>query len=99
MREKTHKILYVDDELQNLIVFKEAFRKEYQVFTATSGEEGLNILRVEKDIPLIITDQRMPQMTGIQLLEKTIPEFPDMIRMILTGFTDIEALIDAINTG
>ncbi|HWP45520.1 MAG TPA: adenylate/guanylate cyclase domain-containing protein [Candidatus Limnocylindrales bacterium] len=99
MGKRKYKILYVDDELQNLIVFQETFRKEYQVFTATSGEEGLNILRREKDIPLIITDQRMPHMTGIQLLEKTIPEFPDIIRMILTGFTDIEALIEAINTG
>lgn len=81
------------------MTFKETFRKEYEIFTALSGDEGLNILRKEKDIALIITDQRMPNMTGIQFLEKTIPEFPDTIRMILTGFTDIEALIDAINTG
>jgi signal transduction histidine kinase len=99
MGEKKYKILYVDDELHNLTTFKETFRKEYEVFTALSGDEGLNILRKEKDIALIITDQRMPNMTGIQFLEKTIPEFPDTIRMILTGFTDIEALIDAINTG
>lgn len=99
MGEKKYKILYVDDELHNLVTFKETFRKEYEIFTALSGDEGLNILRKEKDIALIITDQRMPNMTGIQFLEKTIPEFPDTIRMILTGFTDIEALIDAINTG
>jgi signal transduction histidine kinase len=99
MGEKKYKILYVDDELHNLMTFKETFRKEYEIFTALSGDEGLNILRKEKDIALIITDQRMPNMTGIQFLEKTIPEFPDTIRMILTGFTDIEALIDAINTG
>ncbi|HWP46570.1 MAG TPA: ATP-binding protein [Candidatus Limnocylindrales bacterium] len=99
MGEKKYKILYVDDELHNLTTFKETFRKEYEVFTALSGDEGLNILRKEKDIALIITDQRMPHMTGVQFLEKTIPEFPDTIRMILTGFTDIEALIDAINTG
>jgi len=99
MEEKRYKILYVDDESHNLTIFKETFRKEYQVFTALSGEEGLNLLRTEKDIPLIITDQRMPYMTGVQFLKKIIPEFPYTIRMILTGFTDIDALIDAINTG
>jgi class 3 adenylate cyclase len=99
MKEKKYKILYVDDEPYNLTVFKETFRKEYQIFTAQSGEEGLNILRVEKNISLIITDQRMPHMTGVQFLEKTIPEFPDVIRMILTGFTDVDALVEAINTG
>jgi signal transduction histidine kinase len=99
MREKKYKILYVDDEPTNLLTFRETFRKDYQVFTALSGDEGLNLLRREKEIPLIITDQRMPNMTGVQFLEKIIPEFPDTIRMILTGFTDIEALIEAINTG
>ena len=91
-------ILYVDDELQNLISFKATFRREYEIYTATSGVEGMEILR-KKQIHLIITDQRMPEMTGVQFLEKTIPEFPDCIRMVLTGFSDMEAIIDVINTG
>ena len=53
----------------------------------------------KNEIQLIITDQRMPEMTGIQFLEKIIPDYPDCIRMILTGFSDIEAIIQAINTG
>jgi phosphoserine phosphatase RsbU/P len=91
-------ILYVDDEEDNLTVFNSAFRRDYEVHLAKSGHEGLEILK-GYPIQLIITDQRMPEMTGIQFLEKIIPEYPDCIRMILTGFSDIEAIIQAINTG
>ena len=91
-------ILYVDDEEDNLVVFNSAFRRDYDVHLAKSGREGLEILK-KYPIQLIITDQRMPEMTGIQFLEKIIPDYPDCIRMILTGFSDIEAIIQAINTG
>ena len=91
-------ILYVDDESHNLTAFAATFRKEYQIHTATNGNDAMEILR-NNDVKLIITDQRMPDMTGIQLLEKLSPEFPDSIRMILTGFSDIEVIIEAINSG
>lgn len=91
-------ILYVDDEAHNLTSFVATFRKEYKIHTATSGSEALEIMR-NNEIKLVITDQRMPEMTGIQLLEKLSPEFPDSIRMILTGFSDIEVIIEAINSG
>jgi phosphoserine phosphatase RsbU/P len=91
-------ILYIDDEEDNLTVFNSAFRRDYEVHIALSGREGLEILK-KHEIQLIITDQRMPEMTGIQFLEKIIPDYPDCIRMILTGFSDIEAIIQAINTG
>ena len=91
-------ILYVDDEEDNLTVFNSAFRRDFEVHLALSGEEGLEIMK-NHPIQLIITDQRMPEMTGIQFLERVIPEYPDCIRMILTGFSDIEAIIQAINTG
>jgi class 3 adenylate cyclase len=90
-------ILYIDDEEDNLIVFKSAFRRIYKVFTAISGEEGLEIMSNE-DIALVITDQRMPRMTGTQFLQN-LPENGEVIRMILTGYSDVEAVIDAINTG
>jgi class 3 adenylate cyclase len=90
-------ILYIDDEEDNLIVFKSAFRRFYKVHTAISGEEGLEIFRNE-NIALVITDQRMPHMTGVQFLQN-LPEDKDVIRMILTGYSDVEAVIDAINTG
>lgn len=90
-------ILYVDDEEDNLTVFKSAFRRNYKVITALSAAEGLEIVKNEH-VDLIITDQRMPHMTGIQFL-KNLPDETLSIRMILTGYSDIEAVIDAINTG
>lgn len=89
-------ILYVDDEPQNLISFKATFRREYTVYTALGGEEGLEILK-NNEVHLIITDQRMPGMTGVQFLERTLADYPDTIRMILTGFSDTDAIIDVIN--
>ena len=91
-------ILYVDDEEDNLTVFNSAFRRYYEIHLALSGREGLEIMK-KHPIHLIITDQRMPEMTGVQFFEKIIPDYPDCIRMILTGFSDIEAIIQAINTG
>ena len=91
-------ILYVDDEEDNLTVFYSTFRREYNISIAKSGKEAIEILR-EKEIHLIITDQRMPEMTGIEFLETVIPEYPDCIRMILTGFSDMDAIIQAINKG
>ncbi len=98
MEKKDFTILYVDDEEHNLISFKAVFRREYEIHTAISGEDGLEIIR-NHPIDLIITDQRMPRMTGIQFLQHVVPEYPDTIRMILTGFSDVEAIIGAINAG
>jgi DNA-binding NtrC family response regulator len=91
-------ILYVDDEVNNLVAFKANFRTFCDVFTAESAAEGLEILRKNK-IHVIITDQRMPNMTGVQFLEQVIKEFPDPIRILLTGYSDIQAVIEAINKG
>ncbi len=98
MREAKEHILYVDDEPDNLTVFKSNFRRFYKVHTATSAQEGLEILH-QHDIHVIITDQRMPGTTGVEFLESIIPQYPDSIRMILTGFSDVEAIIQAINQG
>ena len=98
--EKKSKIsvLYVDDEANNLTAFKANFRRDFKVFTALSAKEGLDILR-NNDIEIILTDQRMPEMTGVEFLELVIKEFPDPIRILITGYADIEAVIDAINKG
>lgn len=98
MKKEDFNILYVDDEEQNLVSFKATFRREYNIFTAISGKEGMEIMH-KHPINIVITDQRMPGMTGIQFLEKILPVFPDAIRMILTGFSDVEAIIEAINMG
>ena len=98
MKRYKHNILVVDDEPHNVESLRRTFRREYNVFAANGGEEGLSIVQ-QREIALIITDQRMPGMTGIELLERTMEVHPRAIRIILTAFTDVDALIGAINTG
>jgi response regulator RpfG family c-di-GMP phosphodiesterase len=97
MAEKIH-ILYVDDEENNLVSFKATFRTKYDTSVAISGSEALKILSA-KPIHVIITDQRMPEMTGVQFLEKVIEQHPDCMRILLTGYADMTAVIDAVNKG
>lgn len=98
MPGKAFSILFVDDEEQNLVTFKATFRRDYTIYTANSALEGLEVMR-KHNINLVITDQRMPEMTGVEFLEAILPEYPDTIRILLTGYSDIDAVIDAINTG
>jgi DNA-binding NtrC family response regulator len=91
-------VLYVDDEVNNLNSFKAAFRRDFEIYTASSAREGRKILDAH-EIGVIITDQRMPGMTGIEFLESILPVYPDTIRILLTGFSDINAVMDAINRG
>ncbi len=92
------RILYVDDERENLQSFKALFRRDYQVFLAETAQEALQILRAE-DIKVLVTDQRMPEMTGTALLELAASKFPDVLRYMLTGYSDYDPLVDAINKG
>lgn len=91
-------ILYVDDEMNNLISFKAVFRIKYNVLTAISGEEAIKLLK-NNNVDIIITDQRMPNMTGVEFLESILGEYPDPIRILLTGYADMNAVIDAVNKG
>jgi putative nucleotidyltransferase with HDIG domain len=93
-----YKIMIVDDEPANLRLLERLFRREYQVITASSGQEALELLS-QHDVALLITDQRMPGMTGIELLKRTASFRPHMVRIILTGYTDFGALVEAINCG
>ncbi len=92
------RILYVDDEENNLQAFKATFRRDYKIHLAISASEAREVLK-ESEIDIIITDQRMPGETGVEFLESIIPEYPAPIRILLTGYTDIQAVIDAINKG
>ena len=94
----SYKIIVVDDEPSNLRVLERLFRHDYEVITAESGEEALRLLS-EHDAALVITDQRMPNMTGVELLKRTADIRPQMVRIILTGYTDVETLVEAINSG
>ena len=96
MATEKYRILYVDDELGNLNVFNATFRREYAVFTANNATEGMKILG-STQIDLIITDQRMPKITGVEFLKWCKAYYPDSMRIILTGFSDSDAIITAIN--
>lgn len=98
-RAKKLKILVVDDEPDNLDLLYRTFRRDFQVLKADSGINALEILATEGEVAVIISDQRMPEMKGTEFLSKTVPQFPDTVRIILTGFTDIEDLVEAINAG
>ncbi|MBS1526277.1 MAG: response regulator [Bacteroidetes bacterium] len=91
-------VLYIDDEINNLNSFKAAFRRDFDIYVAQSAKEGRKILDTT-EIGVIITDQRMPVMTGIEFLESILSIYPDTIRILLTGFSDINAVMDAINRG
>jgi DNA-binding NtrC family response regulator len=91
-------ILVVDDEPEMLFSLRNLLRPEFEVFTARSGAEGIKILE-DHTIHVVMTDQRMPEMTGVQLLSRMKSEHPCAMRLIFTGYADIKAVIDAINQG
>ncbi|MEW6601458.1 MAG: HD domain-containing phosphohydrolase [Nitrospirota bacterium] len=93
-------ILFVDDEKNVLNSLRRLFMdQDYQVTVANSGEEALSILKENPNIGLIVSDQRMPGLTGVDFLEKTKEIVPDALRILLTGYADINAVADAINRG
>ena len=98
MSDKKINLLYVDDEENNLMSFKATFRLKYNVMIALSAAEAMKLLE-KKPVEIIITDQRMPDTTGIEFLEKVLEKYPDPIRILLTGYTDMTAVIDAVNKG
>lgn len=98
--EPNHKpdILYLDDEERNLQSFQAAFRRHYTIHTAKNVQEAVEVMR-NHPIAVLVSDQRMPGMAGVEFMEAIIPEFPMTTRILLTGFSDIEAIISAINEG
>ncbi|HEY9736431.1 MAG TPA: SpoIIE family protein phosphatase [Trichocoleus sp.] len=93
------KLMVVDDEPDNLDLLYRTFRRDFQVFKATSGVEALETLEQVGEMAIIISDQRMPRMNGTEFLSRTVERFPDTIRIVLTGYTDVEDLVEAINSG
>jgi signal transduction histidine kinase len=96
--ESKIRILYIDDEVNNLLAFQASFRRLYEIYTADNVAEGMNILN-QKDIQVIIADQRMPKITGVEFFNIVRKAHPHPIRILLTGYTDLESIIDAINKG
>jgi serine phosphatase RsbU (regulator of sigma subunit)/CheY-like chemotaxis protein len=93
------RLMVVDDESDNLDLLYRTFRRDFHVFKAESAFKALQILDQEEEIAVIISDQRMPKMSGTEFLSIAAERFPDTIRVLLTGYTDVEDLVGAINTG
>ena len=89
-------ILYVDDEANNLFSFKASFRDRYKVITALSAKEAKQLLE-EYEVPMVISDQRMPEELGVDFLKYVKKKYPRTIRVLLTGFSDLDAVISAVN--
>lgn len=92
------KILFLDDEERILNALRAIFRSKYEVIVSTSGREALEILR-DQSIAVVVSDQRMPNMTGIEFLREAKVIAPDTLRILLTGFSDLRAIIDSVNEG
>ncbi len=91
-------VLYLDDEEHNLTAFRAAFRRDFHVHVTTVPSEAVRMLR-EHPIEVVISDQKMPDISGVEFFEMIMADHPDPVRMLLTGHADIDAVIDAINKG
>lgn len=96
--QKPIKILYIDDEEINLQAFKSTFKRDFKILLALSAKEAREILK-EEEVDIIITDQRMPVETGLDFLASIMPYYHDPIRILLTAYTDIQVVTDAIQKG
>src|SRR6516225_12472334 len=95
---RRHTILVVDDEIDVVTSVQDLLRLDYRVLGATRAQEGLQIVH-DLEIHVVMTDQRMPGMSGVEFLRRVRTEQPDAIRLLFTGYADIKAVIDAINEG
>jgi response regulator RpfG family c-di-GMP phosphodiesterase len=98
MEQRRHTLLVVDDEVDVLESLRHQFHRGYRVLTSVSGKQAIEIL-LNEDVELILTDQRMPGMSGDQFLREARRLKPDAIRMLFTGYADIQAVISAVNEG
>ncbi len=90
-------VLYVDDEPINLKVFELGLRNSFKIYTALSGSEGLEILRKESDIMVVVSDMRMPEMDGLEFIEAANTEFPNLIFFIYTGYGISDRIAKALD--
>jgi DNA-binding NtrC family response regulator len=98
MTATRHSVLLVDDEPEILFSLRGLLRREFELHTAGSGAEALEVLH-HHPVHVIMTDQRMPEMTGVELLRRARGECPEAVRIIFTGYADIKAVVDAVNQG
>lgn len=95
---ESYKILIVDDDLNILKALEKSLDSEYKIFSATSAQDALTLME-SQDIALVISDQKMTGMTGVELMEELARRYPDTVRIIMTGYAESDLYIDAINVG
>ncbi|MEO5666894.1 MAG: response regulator, partial [Bdellovibrionota bacterium] len=93
------RVLIVDDEKDNLNALRRLLRSHFEVFTANNGDEALELVQKQPPFDVLVSDQRMPGMTGSQFFERVQAFTPQSTRILLTGFADLEAVIEAVNNG
>ncbi len=91
-------VLYVDDDPSNLVIFQASFKNAFPLLTATSGADALALMQ-KNEVAVLLTDQRMPGMSGVELMEKVRVDYPDVVRMLVTAYSDLDAAIGSINRG
>lgn len=97
-KNEKHTILLVDDEVNNLQLLRRTLRHDYNIITASNGKEALEIIEGKgKEIALIVSDQKMPEMQGTEFLKQVSETYPDIIKILLTGHLDVDAIVDSIN--
>lgn len=98
MQTQNINVLYVDDEVNNLVGFKANFRRHYNIFTAISAKEAELVLAAN-EIHVLITDQKMPETHGTELLESAVVKYPDQARVLLSAYADSVTVIDTFQKG
>ena len=93
------KLICIDDEVFILEALKRMLRKEFEVLTATNAFEAYEIIKNEGEVGVAIVDQRMPEVSGVEVLEYLTQNHPEIVKIVLTGYTDMSALVDSINKG
>lgn len=97
-KTEKHTILLVDDEVNNLQLLRRTLRHDYNILTASNGKEALEIVEGKGDeIALIVSDQKMPEMEGTEFLKRVAGDYPDIVKILLTGHLDVDAIVDSIN--
>lgn len=92
------RVLYLDDDDSNLVTFRANFRDQFEVFTSNSPVEAYNLINEQK-IQIVITDHNMPSMSGVEFLESIAMDYPDVQRILLTGYTELVPVMEAVNKG
>ncbi len=93
------RILYIDDEKENLNLFRQIFYMDYEVFISAGGKEALHLLEREEEMAIVVTDQLMTGMSGTEVLSEVAEQYPDTTRMIITAYSDPSIMLDSINQG